>query len=68
MSICQKCAGDGLVGNGPSPHLKEGHITTCPDCLGTGQIQDAPVQKSENVDNQPEQEKKTGGILGIFRR
>lgn len=40
MSICQKCAGDGLIGNGPSPWLREGHVTTCDKCGGTGNLPD----------------------------
>lgn len=45
MITCEKCAGDGLIGNGPNPHLKEGHITTCPDCNGTGKVEESNTKE-----------------------
>ena len=46
MTQCPKCLGDGLIGNGDNPHLKEGRIVTCPDCNGTGLV---PEEVVENV-------------------
>ena len=58
---CDLCRGDGLIGNGPEPHLKQGEVITCPKCKGTGKIPTGTVQESENMDTQPldEAEKKS---------
>jgi DnaJ-class molecular chaperone len=38
METCKNCNGDGIVGNGPSPWLKEGAVHGCEVCSGTGQV------------------------------
>lgn len=38
MTICTNCNGEGLVGQGDQPWLKQGHIQTCGKCDGTGQV------------------------------
>lgn len=43
MNKCQKCQGDGLVGQGDSPWKKEGKVTTCPDCSGTGRLPESEM-------------------------
>jgi DnaJ-class molecular chaperone len=35
---CAVCGGDGLVGAGDQPTLKQGPLSTCTYCLGTGKI------------------------------
>ena len=46
---CDLCRGDGLIGNGPEPHLKQGEVITCPKCKGTGKIPTGPVQNEPEV-------------------
>jgi DnaJ-class molecular chaperone len=36
METCKKCLGEGLIGAGDQPHLRQGKISTCLDCAGTG--------------------------------
>lgn len=36
MDTCKKCVGDGLIGAGEFPHLKQGRVETCDMCGGTG--------------------------------
>lgn len=50
MSTCTKCAGGGLTGNGPEPWARQGHVTTCSECSGTGVIADP--QTAPPVDNE----------------
>lgn len=40
---CKNCNGEGLVGQGPTPHLKVGRIETCPACNGTGKVPILPA-------------------------
>jgi hypothetical protein len=47
---CDLCRGDGLVGNGPEPHMKQGEVKTCPKCKGTGKIPTGTVQEEPKVD------------------
>lgn len=68
MAKCTKCDGKGLTGNGDKPWLMEGHVTTCSECAGTGQVSDETVQTQQPVDNKPVEEEKPHGILSIFRR
>lgn len=35
---CDNCKGEGLVGSGDKPWLKEGAIVTCPICTGVGEL------------------------------
>ena len=46
---CTKCRGDGIIGNGPEPWAKQGATGTCPDCVGTGKVEQAlpPAESSE---------------------
>ena len=37
---CTNCNGEGIVGNGDKPWLKEGALSTCPVCKGTGTLID----------------------------
>src|ERR1035437_1580611 len=47
---CDICKGEGLVGAGPEPHLKQGEISTCTNCSGTGQVGDeTPEATPEEV-------------------
>lgn len=41
---CKNCNGDGQVGNGDKPWLKQGHLHTCEKCQGTGKV---PVVETE---------------------
>lgn len=71
MAICEKCVGKGLIGTGHQPWAMQGHITTCPDCTGTGVIADTEVTPEKEADqtvDKPIAESKLGGILSIFRR
>lgn len=75
MTTCTKCNGGGLIGNGPEPWLKQGHVTTCDICNGTGSVSDtdeadqpvadAPIEAPVDTAIVPE---KHSGILSIFRR
>lgn len=65
MNTCTQCGGDGLVGAGDNPAAKQGPISTCGACNGTGkvvenialpvpeeaQIQDTTPGESAPVDN-----------------
>ena len=72
MQTCPNCDGNGLVGQGPSPWLRQGHITTCPVCTGTGILNEdgtahlneevAPAPAVEPVDEEPTTTT-VGGIL-----
>lgn len=35
---CKNCNGEGIVGNGPNPAAKEGHLHGCGVCAGTGKV------------------------------
>lgn len=37
---CTYCAGVGLVGQGDTPTKLEGDQRTCPECSGTGTLED----------------------------
>src|ERR1035437_9767380 len=50
---CDICKGEGLVGAGPEPHLKQGEISTCTNCSGTGQV--GEVTATAPVDTTSEQ-------------
>lgn len=50
MASCIKCNGQGLVSTGAVPHdLEVGSKVTCPDCNGTGSVQEA-VPVTGNVE------------------
>lgn len=56
MTICTNCNGEGLVGSGEKPWMKQGKIVTCPECSGTGQMPEAvsvstPEPEPTPVDN-----------------
>lgn len=53
MNKCENCVGEGLVGQGPEPWLRQGHIETCPVCLGTG-IKAAPAAPESVQTAEPE--------------
>lgn len=44
---CANCHGDGIVGQGEQPWLKQGHTETCKVCNGTGK---AEADAGETVD------------------
>jgi len=47
MKTCTNCNGDGIVGSGDQPWLKQGHLVGCKACGGTGKaIEDADFQFS----------------------
>lgn len=52
MKTCDVCKGDGLVGVGENPHLKEGPVSTCVPCSGTGKVADS--LSAQVIDNDPE--------------
>ena len=64
METCPVCKGDGLIGNGSEPHLKQGELRTCYVCKGTGkvstetpkQVAESPEEESEKKDVVPEVE------------
>lgn len=62
MITCEKCKGEGLIGQGPNPHLREGRTEVCPDCNGTGQIVDEGGD-AVAVDNSPAPVAPKGGIF-----
>lgn len=69
QTICEKCQGSGLVGQGPSPSLRQGRTEVCTDCKGTGKVNEKePVEDdlSTRVDNAPETPKKEGIFKKIF--
>lgn len=49
-NICGVCKGEGLVGVGENPHLKEGNISTCSACAGTGKSVSSEVTASTPVE------------------
>lgn len=53
MTTCKNCLGDGIVGVGDKPWLKEGPQSTCTVCSGTGQVEDGSV---ESVPETPAEE------------
>lgn len=65
MEQCKNCLGDGIVGNGDVPHLKQGQIVQCPVCKGTGKVGDAPAEEqvapqAEPVEESPKAEPEAG--------
>ncbi|MES2216688.1 MAG: hypothetical protein V4481_05345 [Patescibacteria group bacterium] len=55
MSTCQNCRGEGLVGAGDQPWLKQGPLGTCKPCSGSGKISDEVVpEATPAVDVTPE--------------
>lgn len=50
-NICGVCKGEGLVGVGENPHLKEGNISTCSACAGTGKLVSSEITASTLVDS-----------------
>lgn len=75
---CDKCQGQGIIGSGDNPHMREGRTITCDQCAGTGKIEDgteaaAPeetpaagassVEEEKPVDNQTEAPRKRSGIF-----
>lgn len=44
---CDNCNGEGIVGQGESPWLKQGHLETCKLCTGTGKIETADQPAGE---------------------
>lgn len=66
MKRCPNCDGDGIVGSGETPHLKQGHIVTCTVCQGTGSVPVNSTAQEAPVDNTPEAKVKRGGILGML--
>lgn len=52
---CDNCNGEGIVGQGESPWLKQGHLEVCKKCTGTGKIEvpdedETPVETPSNED------------------
>lgn len=64
--LCEKCKGDGIVGQGDKPWLKEGFNETCKECVGTGKTgtddeqevapedTTGPVEPTEGTVNAPD--------------
>lgn len=56
MDTCKKCVGDGLIGAGEFPHLKQGRVETCDMCGGTGKtasevpVEEAPVEATPEAE------------------
>ena len=50
MELCTKCAGKGLVGAGENPAALQGAVSTCPDCKGTGKVEESTVEVVEVVE------------------
>lgn len=50
-STCKKCVGGGLIGAGEFPHLKQGAVSTCDMCGGSGKVatQEVGVEATEPV-------------------
>jgi|GEM_PF-2959147 len=50
MNNCETCAGEGLVGSGAFPILRQGSVTTCNNCEGTGKVIPAePTEEPLNI-------------------
>lgn len=55
MTTCTNCNGEGLVGQGDNPALKQGRIDTCSVCNGTGKVGEPDVQpEAPAVPQEPE--------------
>ncbi len=54
MEPCKNCNGEGIVGNGDQPWLKQGHLHTCEVCAGTGK-----VSSGQAVEQTPEEKQAT---------
>ncbi len=54
MSVCEACNGEGIVGAGDFPLAKQGPITTCGVCAGTGKVVESEVSASDEVGVPPE--------------
>ena len=63
MKTCPNCAGDGLVGQGEQPWLRQGHIVKCAQCSGTGKVSDGTEPE---VAPEPAPEVAPGVIVGAL--
>lgn len=45
MAECPMCRGTGIIGAGDQPHLHLGQTKTCPNCAGTGNVDDVAVEE-----------------------
>ncbi len=65
MNTCNKCKGEGLIGVGENPHLKEGPISTCDTCSGTGKADENAIAPStpepEQIPEDDSSKKNDGG-------
>ncbi len=43
---CENCHGEGLVGAGDQPWLRQGPVTTCSPCGGTGKVDEEIVKEA----------------------
>lgn len=59
--VCKKCHGDGIIGNGPEPHLKQGDTRTCDVCTGTGKVEVVETQTAEAEEKKEEQVSESTG-------
>lgn len=53
MQNCEKCKGQGLIGVGDKPWERNGNVSTCDACAGTGKVVSAVVPAHEQT--QPDQ-------------
>lgn len=51
---CKNCTGEGIVGMGDQPWLRQGHLHTCEVCGGTGKINNN--ENKMNEETNPPQE------------
>ena len=49
MITCENCKGDGIVGVGTEPWLKNGDNSTCKVCTGTGKVAEV-VDQPQSAD------------------
>lgn len=48
-NTCSRCAGEGIIGAGEFPLAKQGPLSQCPDCAGTGKITASEESPAEEV-------------------
>lgn len=51
-TVCPVCRGEGIIGVGDQPHLRQGPLSTCPNCGGTGKVESVEVVVAPTVETQ----------------
>ena len=61
---CENCKGDGLVGAGEQPWLRQGRLERCTKCGGTGKVEDG-AQDTAQVETPAGENRTTDGAEDI---